>query len=152
MKCQAPLALVLGLLIVTDAFGVADLPAKKKDPREDWVQIQGTWKATFWEESEEKRKGTITIVIKGDRWALTVNMSIYKGALKIDPSQKVKTLDASVTQGAGSVASVQGIYRLVDNTWTVCWTIAYGMRPRPNEWTTRPNSNWVLFICKKVKP
>jgi uncharacterized protein (TIGR03067 family) len=148
MKWRILLALTVGFLTVADGFGVPDWQAKKKKPQDDRQQAQGTWTATFWESDGAKIKGNLKIVLRGTKWVLTVNNEIIKGTVKMDPRQKVKTFDATVTEGSGTGLTVPGIYRLERDTWTLCWNLS---GPRPTEFGTQGDSHRFLFIMKRAK-
>jgi uncharacterized protein (TIGR03067 family) len=148
MKWRILLAVAIGFCPVADTFAVPDWQGKKKKPQDDREQVQGTWTAAFWMSGGTKLQGNLKLVVRGKRWVLTVNNDIIKGTLKMDPTQKVKTFDATVTEGSGTGITVPGIYRLERDTWTVCWSLA---EPRPTEFRAQANSNQVLFILKRAK-
>ncbi len=149
MKWHILLALAVGLMAAADGFGVPDWQPKKKKVRDDREQIQGTWTATFWESGGNKMQGTLELVLRRTRWVLTINKKdVIKGTIKMDPTKKPKTFDASVTEGAGTGVTVPGIYRLEGDTWSVCWTLT---EPRPTEFGTQGDLNRFLFILKRAR-
>ena len=148
MKWRILLAVAIGFWPIADTFAVPDWQGKKKKPQDDRERVQGTWTAAFWESNGTKLQGSLKIVLRGTRWVLTVDKDIIKGTLKMDPTQKVKTFDATITEGSGAGTTVPGIYRLEGDTWTVCWNI-FGSRP--TAFATSPTSPGVLFILKRAK-
>jgi uncharacterized protein (TIGR03067 family) len=151
MQWRLLLGLALGLLTVADGFGVPDWPAKKRKVPSDSDQIQGTWTATSWESNGAKIQGNLRVVVRKDRWVLTVNGDIIKGTLKLDPTRKVKAFDATVTDGAGKGMTVLGIYRLAGNTWTACWILPFDGQARPQEFANTANAHSILFVLQRAK-
>ena len=151
MKPCTLLAVALSLLAAGHAFSVPDWQPKKKQAPDDRKLIQGTWTATCWEADAQKIQGTLHLVVKGRQWVLTINnKEVIKGRIKIEPARKVKTFDATVTEGTGKGITVEGIYRLENEMWTLCWSVPNGRDSRPTEFETKSTSGCFLFILKRT--
>jgi uncharacterized protein (TIGR03067 family) len=149
MKWRILLSLAVGLWAVADVSGVPDWQAKKKKPPDDRELIQGTWTAAFWEMDGTKMPGTLKLDLRGNKWCLIMdNKEMIKGTIKLDPTRKVKTFDATVTEGTGKGLTVPGVYRLEEYTLTLCGNLG---EPRPREFVTKGNSRGFLFILKRAK-
>jgi len=141
-------ALIVVMLAVANLRGVPDRPSKKK-PLRDEERVQGTWISHVQERDGKKFKASVRLVIQGSRWVLTIDNDISKGTFKLNLAAKLKSFDASVTEGFGMGIKAVGIYRLEGDRWTICWTVPE--RNRPTEFKTRPDDNCYLFIFQKTR-
>lgn len=93
----------------------------------DQKQIEGTWQVTRLVIGGDKAPaGDITKmkVINGADgiWALQVDgKEIAKGTSSIDPSQKTRTIDFTITEGDGKGEHHLGIYELGKNARKLCF-------------------------------
>jgi uncharacterized protein (TIGR03067 family) len=133
-------------------LGAAD-DAKQKAIKEDFVKMTGTWKVIYAENDGKKvpKKDlkTMRLIQKGPKWTFEGGDEDVAGVDKIDPTQKPKTSDSTLTKGADKGKTILGIYELDGDTFKACW--ADPGRERPKEFATKPNSGQHYLILKRVK-
>ena len=124
--------------------------AAQADDRKD---MEGTWKVESAEAGGKKiESGDITeVVVKitGDRYEVKVKDRTDAGTLKLDETQKPKTMDATDTEGEDVGKVVKAIYELTGDTLRVCYAIDGGERPA--EMATKEGSALLLLTYKREK-
>src|SRR5262249_7224019 len=76
---------------------------------------------------------------------------LFDGAIKIDPTKKPKTLDATQTsEGANKGKTFLGIYELDGDRLTVCSAEPAG-KDRPTAFSSEPGSGYFLRVYKREK-
>jgi uncharacterized protein (TIGR03067 family) len=133
----------LSVLVFTTAARADDLKA-----------MEGTWKVEAAEadgkpvESEELK--ALVVTITGDRYEVTTKDGKEAGTLKLDESQKPKTMDATDTEGFDAGKVIKAIYELSGDTLRVCYAVD-GESGRPKELATKEDSPWLLVTYKREK-
>ena len=138
------------LLLCTVAAWSAD--AKVADAKVD--DVNGTWVPESIEMAgtslpEEARKG-IKLVIKDDKYTVTVRDRVDEGTSKTDASAKPKTLDLTGTNGPNKGRTLLAIYELDGDTMKVCYDMTG--KNRPKEFKSPPGSQTLLATYKREKP
>jgi uncharacterized protein (TIGR03067 family) len=70
--------------------------------------------------------------------------------IKLDPTQKPKTIESTIATGDDKGKVLLGIYELKDNVLRVCF--ANPDRPRPTEFSSTPDSGQSIYTARRVKP
>ena len=138
---------VLGLMLT---FSLA---ARSGDA-ENGDTIQGTWLPSTAELGgkmfpDEVRK-TIKLVVKGDKYTVTVGKEVDRGTVKLNPSAKPKALDITGTEGPNKGKTILAIYERDGDTLRICYDLSG--KGRPTEFKTREGSPLFLVTYKREKP
>ena len=118
-------------------------------------QIKGTWRIVTPENDGNKTKeedaNKLTVVNGSDgTWTCYFDgVEISKGTSTIDPTKNPKTIDITVTGGAGKGEQHVGIYELGENTRMLCF--APPGKERPTEFSSLPGSQHILVTYERVK-
>jgi len=147
---------VFGFMLVLGSALAGDAQPKDAKPLDDLARLQGTWEFTTLEIDGQKMPPQMLlgsrIEVAGNNFTTYTGATVYKGIVKIDPSQKPKTIDMIFSEGPEKGTTALGIYELDGDHWKLCLTIAN--RERPKEFATKPNSGLALETLKprKVPP
>ena len=98
---------------------------------------------------DEVRK-TIKLVIKDDKYTVTVGEKVDKGTVKLNPAAKPKALDITGTDGPNKGKTILAIYERNGNTLRVCYDL--GGKNRPTEFKTKEGTQLFLVTYKREKP
>lgn len=116
--------------------------------------MQGTWLPSMAELAGKKFpdevRNTIKLVIKGDKYSVTVGKGVDQGTVKLNPAAKPKELDITGTDGPNKGKTILAIYELDGDTLRVCYELS-GMG-RPKEFKTREGTQLFLVFYKREKP
>jgi uncharacterized protein (TIGR03067 family) len=142
--------LVVGLfltpLVIADD---ATDEAIKKDRR----QIEGTWRIVALEINGNKAADEDAQKLSVDNgsdgtWSLrSEGNEISKGTTTIDPTQKLKTIDITPTEGDDKGKLFLGIYELGQKTRKLCFAPAG--QARPTEFSLMPGSEHILVVFER---
>ena len=129
------------------------LAARSGDAK-DGDTIQGTWLPSAAELGgkmfpDEVRK-TIKLVIKGDKYTVTVGEKVDKGTVKLNPAEKPKALDITGTEGPNKGKTILAIYERNVETLRVCYDLSG--KNRPKEFKTKEGTQLFLVTYKREKP
>jgi uncharacterized protein (TIGR03067 family) len=139
---------ILASLLIVAAAWAGNSPA-------DLKQLKGTWQLTSEVKDGEARpedyvksiqlsfdsKGEWTVKKDGD--------VIFKGTSKLDPAQKPKHLDLTLTVPEENKGlQVQGIYEVKGDQLRICWTIN---GDRPTEFEAKDASGRTYAVFKRAK-
>jgi len=129
------------------------LAARSSDAK-DGDTIQGTWLPSAAELGgkmfpDEVRK-TIKLVIKGDKYTVTVGEKVDKGTVKLNPAAKPKALDITGTEGPNKGKTILAIYERNVDTLRVCYDLSG--KNRPKEFKTKEGTQLFLVTYKREKP
>ena len=116
--------------------------------------IEGTWLPETAELGgkmfpDEVRK-TIKLVVKGDKYTVTVGEKVDKGTVKLNPSAKPRELDITGTDGPNKGRTILAIYERNGDTLRICYHL--GGKNRPTEFKSREGSKLFLVTYKREKP
>jgi uncharacterized protein (TIGR03067 family) len=120
----------------------------------DEEAIQGTWLPSTAELGgkpfpDELRK-SIKLVIKDDKYTVTVGKAMDQGTAKLKPSAKPKEMDITGTEGPNKGKTFLAIYELEGDTLKICYDL--GGKNRPTEFKTKEGTQQFLAIYKREKP
>ena len=143
LKPFAALALVLSFSL---AAGGGD--AKDGD------SLEGTWLPSAAELGgkmfpDEVRK-TIKLVVKGDKYTVTVGKQPDRGTVKLNPKAKPMELDITGTEGPNKGKTILAINERDGDTLRVCYDLSG--KGRPKEFKTREGTQLFLVTYKREKP
>lgn len=147
--------LFAGSFLTTLATVAADDQARDDAIKKDRQRIAGTWRAVTVEfdgnKAKEEDARNLAVVNGPDgTWiARTGDMEIGRGTSTFDPTQKPKTIDFTVTEGAAKGNHYLGIYELGKNTRKMCF--APPGKERPTEFSTTPGSQHVFLTFERAK-
>ena len=115
--------------------------------------IQGTWRMSAAELGGKKfpdeiRK-TIKLVVKDDKYTVTVGEKADKGTIKVDPKAMPKALDITGTEGPNKGKTILAIYERDGDTLRICYDL--GGKKRPTEFKTREGTKLFLVTYKREK-
>jgi uncharacterized protein (TIGR03067 family) len=120
---------------------------------DDLKALAGIWKVETMEiggkpvESEEMK--ALVVKIEGDRYEVTTKDGMDAGTVKVDETQKPKTMDATDTEGDDVGKVIRAIYELMGDKLRVCY--ALDGSARPTEFATREGSPWLLVTYQREK-
>jgi uncharacterized protein (TIGR03067 family) len=140
------LFLIVSLLLVVSFLASAEEP-------KDVENSQGTWLPTKAELAgkdfpEEIRK-TMKLVVKDDKYTVTLGKAVDQGTLKLNPKPKIKELDIVGTDGPNKGKTFLCIYELDGDTWKICYDLSG--KARPTEFKTKEGTQLFLVTYKREK-
>jgi len=148
------LAGALAILTSMSAIASAD-DAKDKAIENDRKLLEGTWRIVFLEingnrsKDEDARKFTVVNGSDG-KWSLhSEGKEIIKGTNAIDPTQKPKQIEITLTAGQDKGKSFLGIYELGEKTRKLCFAPAG--KNRPTAFTSTSGNEHILVIFEREK-
>jgi uncharacterized protein (TIGR03067 family) len=135
--------------------GLADDPPKTPSGKDELQFLQGTWKATAWEENGKpiaaselkEREVFVGVNIFVVRFGEKVHLA---GTVQLDPSKTPKTLNLSIKEGEGKDGIWLGIYSFENDTLKLCFD-PEGQK-RPELFKSDAKSGFSLVTLKKPKP
>jgi len=120
---------------------------------DDLKAMEGKWKIEKAEaggkEIESDDLKSVLLTITGERYEVLVKDKTDAGTLKLDESQKPKTMDSTDTEGEDVGKVVKAIYEISGDTMRVCYALDGG--ERPTEFATKPDTALLLITCKREK-
>jgi len=142
LKPFTAFAVLLGLTV---AVWAADAKADSLD---------GTWLPEAAELSgvkypDDVRKAT-KLVMKGDKYTVTVGTQSDRGTVKLDASVEPKTMDITGTDGPNKGKTFLAIYEHDGDTLRVCYDLSG--KSRPTEFKSKPGTQLFLVTYKRQKP
>ena len=128
--------------------------AARSGDAKDNDSIQGTWLPSTAELggkmlSDEIRK-TIKLVVKDDKYTVTVGKLVDQGTVKLNASAKPKEIDITGTDGPNKGKTILAIYERDGDTLRVCYDL--GGKNRPKEFTTKEGTQLFLVTYKRERP
>ena len=119
-----------------------------QDAKKELEALQGDWTMVALEQKGKKftisRFAQSKLTIEGNQWRLG---QIETRTIKIDPSKDPKTIDLTAKK-EGIEAISRGIYKLEDDTLTVCRDTSLTDRPKDFKTTGKAG---VLEVWKRAK-
>ena len=122
--------------------------------RQEGKKMQGTWKPVTAELGgkpfpDEVRK-SIKLVVKDDKYTVTVGKQADKGTLKLNPAAKPKEMDITGTEGPNKGKTIRAIYERDGDTLQICYDLSG--KGRPKEFKTKEGTQLFLVTYKREKP
>ena len=155
MNLTALLTVGIGLLITVTASLTAVPDSKDEAIKNDRKRYAGTWQVVALEvdgnKTDEEDAKKITVINAADgKWGIEVEGKVIaRGTSKLDPTQKPKAVDLTVTEGESSGQTALGIYQFGDDTRKVC--LAPAGKERPTEFAAPAGSGHILAVLQRVK-
>jgi uncharacterized protein (TIGR03067 family) len=139
---------VVFTLVLSFSLGARGGDAKDGDT------IQGTWLPLTAELGgkmfpDEVCK-TIKLVVKDDKYTVTVGKEVDQGSVKLNPSAKPKEIDITGTDGPNKGRTILAIYERDGDTLRVCYDLTG--KSRPTEFKTKAGTQLFLVTYKREKP
>jgi len=133
----------------------ADDKAKEEAVAKDLQAFKGAWRLISREAdgkkwSEEETKDVIaTVDASGTMSVRRGDKGIGAGSVKLDPTKKPKTIDASFTEGEHKGKTCLGIYEIDGDTLRVC--VARPGDERPADLSAKAGSGHILVVYQREK-
>lgn len=83
-----------------------------------------------------------TVVYEADKYSISINDKVEKGAYTLDPKKSPRQMDIFPTQGDNNGKTFWAIYELNGDKLTICYSLSPGVRPESFE----PDSNTLLTV------
>jgi RNA polymerase sigma factor (sigma-70 family) len=149
---------VLSVTVLLGSGGLAfyclaiEAPAKDDKPKGDKDAIQGTWKATAFEEdgkdafdtTEGKRFREATFTITADKIVIKSGDDVLEMSYQLDPAAKPKAIDLDNQKGK----TFKGVYSLDGDSLKIC-APSDPEGNRPTEVATKEGSGSKLLVLKR---
>jgi uncharacterized protein (TIGR03067 family) len=155
MRLNVIYAALLGLLFPIGAWSADEKVDAKADTKTAAKadDTTGTWTAESAEMAGMSLPAefckAIKLVIKGDKYKLTINNTVEEGTSKSDATATPKTLDVMGSSGPNKGKTLQAIYELNGDTLKVCYDLSGSGRPK--EFKTMPGTQQFMVTYKKSK-
>jgi uncharacterized protein (TIGR03067 family) len=137
------------LLLAVGFLVGADQP-KDAAVEKDMKALQGGWTVVSIEVNgmkvPEDKMGGRNAAFKDDQYSI----HDFRLTVKLDPTQRAKTIDMEGKDGNGKPLTMIGIYELNADTLRICFAKP-GTRERPTKFETRPKTGESLIVYKRQK-
>jgi uncharacterized protein (TIGR03067 family) len=146
--------LVLWIFVAWQAPSIAAEPKVSDEETKERAKLQGTWRGfVVHGKGEKSDEGPLhlELVITAEKITATdvrEKKSLGEGTYKLDPSKKLKEIDAAGTVRSAGRRSYSGIYELDGDT--LKWCVDNSGKKRPSEFASRRAQ--YLLILKRQKP
>ena len=145
LKLFVALALALSFTPAAQSGDARDGDARDGDT------IEGSWLPSAAELAGQKfpdevRK-SIKLVVKGDRYTVTVGEKADRGTVKLNPAAKPKEMDITGTDGPNKGKTFLAIYEHDGDTLRICYDLS-GQK-RPKEFKTEAGTQLFLVTYKR---
>jgi len=128
------------------ALARGDAGAETKDLEGTWLPLSGEFAGKPYSDQILK---TIKLVVKDDKYTVTVGDKTDEGTCKLDRTKSPKTLDIKGTKGPNEGKTILAIYELDKDTLRVCYDL--GGKERPGGFKTKPDTSLFLLTYKREK-
>jgi uncharacterized protein (TIGR03067 family) len=144
---------MLRQLFVALVFALSFSSAAWSADAKDDDAIEGTWLPSAAELGgkmfpDEVRK-TIKLVIKDDKYTVTVGKQVDQGTIKLNPSATPKAMDITGTEGPNKGKTILAIYERKGDTLRICYDLSG--KNRPTEFKTEAGTQLFLVEYKQQK-
>ena len=130
------------------------LPAAWSGDAKNDGAIEGTWLPSSAElggkKLDDEVRKTIKLVVKYDKYTVTVGAAVDQGTVKLNPSAKPKALDITGTEGPNKGKTILAIYERNGDTLRVCYDLSGNSRP--TDFKTKVGTQLFLVTYKREKP
>jgi uncharacterized protein (TIGR03067 family) len=117
------------------------------------AEMNGTWVPTAAELDGEKLPKnvyeTIKLVIKDEKYTVTVGKQVDEGTVKLDLESDPTGMEIKGTKGPNDGKTIPAIYELKDDKLKVCYNLEGDKRPK--EFKTTAGSKYYLITYKREK-
>jgi uncharacterized protein (TIGR03067 family) len=141
-------ALLVGGSLTSIARGGDDDKVKKAR-----AELNGTWIPSEAELDGEKMPEqvtkTIKLILKDEKYTVTVGEQVDEGTATLDVESDPKGLEIKGTKGPNEGKTIPAIYELKDDVLKVCYNLEG--KDRPKEFKTTAGSKLFLVTYKKEK-
>jgi uncharacterized protein (TIGR03067 family) len=135
------------VLFVSLAVGAVRIVAQSSPIEGTWLPVSAELAGKPFPEEVLK---TTKLVVKGDKFVVTVGDSPDSGQLKINNTAKPKTVDIVGTEGPNKGKTFLAIFERDGDTMRMCYDL--GGVARPKEFKTAENTQLFLVTYKLQKP
>ena len=127
--------------------------AARGDDAKDGDALQGAWLPSSAEIGgkpfpDEVRK-TIKLVVKDDKYTVTVGKEVDQGTVKLNPAAKPKEMDITGTDGPNKGKTILAIYERDGDTLRVCYDLSG--KSRPKKFKTNEGTQLFFVTYKREK-
>jgi uncharacterized protein (TIGR03067 family) len=145
-----PLACTLLLLAFLEAADDAQDPAMKTELK----KLEGRYTISSAEvngaQIDQQPLEQFKLTVSGNNWSVAMSQGKIEAIIDIDPSKNPKTIDFTYTEGSQKGQTTRGIYALDGDVLKLCRTLTAD-KERPAEFSTQPESGFLMVIWKKTK-
>jgi len=124
-------------------------PAVPQDERVELAKVQGTWHVTTAEENGDRvpkeRREKVRLTMVGSHFKFEDGKTALEGSFSVG-GKNPKTFDAFAELAANESFGVPGIYKMENDTLTICFSRA---KKRPAQFKTEPGQNVVLLVLRR---
>jgi uncharacterized protein (TIGR03067 family) len=149
MRMRALMVVAMVCLIA----GLGRLGAADEDAKKDLKALQGNWKVTALtfdgKEAPKEDVEKMVLTIKDETYTLKMGDKKESGTIKLDPSEKPKTVDFVIKEGDDKGKTQHGIYTLEGDNLKFC--MAKPGKDRPKELSSKEDSGHILVVLKRDK-
>jgi uncharacterized protein (TIGR03067 family) len=155
MRRHARTVLGIGWLILAVGLVAADDSAREEAIRKDRAKYEGIWRVVSLEmdgtREPDRAAQKITVTNYRDgTWVVKVDgLEAARGASRIDPTRKPKTIDFTPAGDDSKGQTLHGIYEIDGNSRRLCF--AGAGKERPTDFSARPGSGHVLVVLRREK-
>lgn len=148
----------VAVLFVSGVLLSASPAAEKRDDRVDSEKLQGVWRGRSIDVKGmplmPSSAYNMLLRFEKDTFAIEQEGKVtVRGKFTLDPAQKPKTIDLTITDTMQSVnngARVLGVYEVEKDRLRLCTTKANG-EDRPKRFGTKPSTPHTLFTFQREK-
>jgi uncharacterized protein (TIGR03067 family) len=146
---------MIRVLLVAFGLALTITSSSWSDDAKDAARaLEGTWLPSEAELAGQKYPEsilkTMKLVVKDDKYTVTVGEATDKGECKLNPSAKPKEMDIIGTDGPNKGKTYMTIYELDGDTLKVCYDLSG--KGRPTEFKTKEATKLFLVTYKREKP
>lgn len=119
----------------------------------DGDTLQGAWLPVMAELAgkmfPDEVRQTIKLVIKDDKYTVTLGKAVDRGTIKLQPAAKPKAMDIIGAEGPNKDKTILAIYEAKDDTLRICYDLSG--KNRPTEFKTKEGTPLFLVTYKREK-
>ncbi len=145
--------LMLATAIIIVSFATVARSHDDEKEKKVLAEMTGTWVPTAaeldGEKLPEKMYKTIKLVVKDEKYTVTVGKQVDEGTVKLDLESDPTGMDIKGTKGPNEGKTIPAIYELKDDTLKVCYNLEGEKRPK--EFKTTAGSKYYLVTYKREK-
>lgn len=127
---------------------------RPKDDKDDLKRFEGKWTFSSWEHSGLPLGATALESAKwstnGDKYTFEISGTTEEGTFKLDATQKIPTIDLTITAGTDKGSTQLGIYKFDGEALVICFARP-GVKERPTEFKTTEENEHILVKMEKSK-